>query len=93
MVLHSKNNNSIFASSRLLLGTIFIFLLFGCSNHLEDDQKNLAVQIEMNISVFITSMRIFTNLNLFMIKTVLLLSGILKITRWRKLLITLIGLE
>ena len=38
-MLHSKNNNSIFASSRLLLGTIFIFLLFGCSNHLEDDQK------------------------------------------------------
>ena len=93
MVLHSKNNNSIFASSRLLLGMIFIFLLFGCSNHLEDDKKNLAVQIEMNISVFITSMRIFTNLNLFMIKTVLLLSGILKITRWRKLLIPLIGLE
>lgn len=39
MVPNSKNRNSIFASSRLLLGTIFIFLLFGCSNHLEDDQK------------------------------------------------------
>ena len=39
MVPNSKNKNSIFASSRLLLGTIFVFLLFGCSNHLEDDQK------------------------------------------------------
>ncbi|OFU69531.1 hypothetical protein HMPREF3108_09860 [Streptococcus sp. HMSC10A01] len=39
MVPNSKNNNSIFTSSRLLLGTIFIFLLFGCSKHLEDDQK------------------------------------------------------
>ena len=39
MVPNSKNNNSIFASSRLLLGMIFIFLLFGCSKHLEDDQK------------------------------------------------------